>query len=142
MTMRAAGRPSASTVASVMAVALRRDALASASQASTSGRGSSGRGSGSGAASARLATLRRSISFADVRAPVRERAAVCGRMPAIIHEDPVDLVLPEARVEDAASDASLAHDQDRQAERHGDARLDLIPRGRQVLVIGCIILCV
>ncbi len=46
--MRADGRPSGSTVASVMAVAFLIDAVASASQAATSGKGSAGRGSGSG----------------------------------------------------------------------------------------------
>src|SRR5713101_5505835 len=52
--MRAAARPSAVTVASVMAVALRTAAEASASHASTSGSGSSGSGSGSGSATKRV----------------------------------------------------------------------------------------
>src|SRR5947208_1397705 len=48
MTMRAVGRPSAPTVASVMALALRFAAVASRSHSSMSGSGFAGSGSGSG----------------------------------------------------------------------------------------------
>src|SRR5262245_6133751 len=107
ITMRAVGRPSGSTVARVIACALRMSAKASFSQPSRSGSGSGGRSTGS--AGLGIARLRAYLTASAVALHQRgDDADDVGRIDRL------------AQVHIETGGARLAHPEALREERHGD----------------------